>query len=48
MGKVVFKLLGFVGFQAVANRDRAFGEIALPRKCVGEVEFAAGTRDADR
>ena len=26
----------------------AFGEIALPRKCVGEVEFAVGTRDADR
>ena len=26
-------------------RSGAFGEIALPRKCVGEVEFVAGPQD---
>ena len=27
------------------SRSGAFGEIALPRKCVGEVEFVAGPQD---
>ena len=30
------------------HRRGAFGEIALPRKRLGEVEFVAGTRDLAR
>jgi hypothetical protein len=35
--------------RAVRHRRRgAFGEIALPRRCVGEVAFVAGIQDVAR